>query len=75
MRKLKREESLLLGHPTGRINVFRDANEYADQNGLIGFAVSSSNLSLAVPMEAMWPGVLSASEEAQRWHREKSIFR
>ena len=32
------------------------ANEYAAQNGLIGFAVSSSNLSLAVPMEAMWPG-------------------
>ena len=43
------------------------------QNGLIGFAVSSSNLSLAVPMEAMWPGVLSASEEAQRWHRENQF--
>ena len=51
----------------------QDANEYADQNGLIGFAVSSSNLSLAVPMEAMWPGVLSASEEAQRWHRENQF--
>ena len=49
------------------------ANEYAAQNGLIGFAVSSSNLSLAVPMEAMWPGVLSASEDAQRWHRENQI--
>jgi aryl-alcohol dehydrogenase-like predicted oxidoreductase len=49
------------------------ANDYAAQNGLIGFAVSSSNLSLAVPMEAMWPGVLSASEEAQRWHRENQF--
>ena len=49
------------------------ANEYAVQNGLIGFAVSSSNLSLAVPMEAMWPGVLSASDEAQRWHRENDF--
>lgn len=51
----------------------QEANEYADQNGLIGFAVSSSNLSLAVPMEAMWPGVLSASEKAQRWHRENQF--
>ena len=49
------------------------ANDYAAQNGLIGFAVSSSNLSLAVPMEAMWPGVLSASEEAQCWHRENQF--
>ena len=47
----------------------QEANEYAAQNGLIGFVVSSSNLSLAVPMESMWPGVLSASEEAQQWHR------
>ncbi|MDE0299486.1 MAG: aldo/keto reductase [Candidatus Poribacteria bacterium] len=51
----------------------QEANEYAAQNGLIGFAVSSSNLSLAVPMEAMWPGVLSASEEAQRWHRDNDF--
>ena len=51
----------------------QEANEYAVQNELIGFAVSSSNLSLAVPMEAMWPGVLSASDEAQRWHRENDF--
>ena len=51
----------------------QEANEYAAQNGLIGFAVSSSNLSLAVSMEAMWPGVLSASEEAQQWHRENQF--
>ena len=51
----------------------QEANEYAAQNGLIGFAVSSSNLSLAVPMEAMWPGVLSASDEAQHWHRENDF--
>ena len=24
-------------------------------------------------MEAMWPGVLSASEKAQRWHRENQF--
>ncbi len=68
---------------TGRILAFgasnwthlrvQEANEYAAQNGLIGFAVSSSNLSLAAPMEAMWPGVLSASEEAQDWHRENQF--
>jgi aryl-alcohol dehydrogenase-like predicted oxidoreductase len=51
----------------------QEANEYAAQNGLIGFAVSSSNLSLAVPMEAMWPGVLSVSDEAQHWHRENDF--
>ena len=68
---------------TGRILAFgasnwthlriQDANDYAAQNGLTGFAVSSSNLSLAIPMEAMWPGVLSASLEAQRWHLENQI--
>ncbi len=51
----------------------QEANEYAAKNGLIGFAVSSSNLSLAVPMEAMWPGVLSVSEEAQCWHLKNQI--
>ena len=68
---------------SGRIHAFgasnwthhriQEANEYAAQNGLIGFAVSSSNLSLAVPMDAMWHGVLSVTEEAQDWHRENQF--
>ncbi len=68
---------------SGRIHAFgasnwthlrmQEANEYAAQNGLIGFAVSSSNLSLAVPMDAMWHGVLSVTEEARRWHRENQF--
>ena len=46
------------------------ANDYAAEHGLHGFVASSSNLSLAVPIEAMWAGVLSVSQEAWHWHRE-----
>jgi aryl-alcohol dehydrogenase-like predicted oxidoreductase len=48
----------------------QQANEYASKRGLKGFAVSSNNLSLAVPMEPIWAGVVSVSKAAYDWHRE-----
>jgi aryl-alcohol dehydrogenase-like predicted oxidoreductase len=51
----------------------QQANDYAIEHGLKGFVASSSNLSLAVPMEPMWAGVLSVSQEAWNWHREKQF--
>ncbi|MCZ6678041.1 MAG: aldo/keto reductase [Candidatus Poribacteria bacterium] len=48
----------------------QEANEYAEKCGMKGFVVSSNNISLAVPMEPMWAGVVSVSEAAWRWHKE-----
>jgi aryl-alcohol dehydrogenase-like predicted oxidoreductase len=47
-----------------------EANEYARQNGLLGFAVSNPNLSLARPKEPMWAGCISADDEMRAWHTE-----
>ena len=44
------------------------ANDYAAEHGLVGFAASSPNLSLARPKEAMWPGCISAEDDARAWH-------
>ncbi|MBM7567687.1 aldo/keto reductase [Paenibacillus sacheonensis] len=46
----------------------QEANEYAASHGLTGFAFSSTNLSLAKPQEARWPGVVSADEATIAWH-------
>ena len=48
----------------------QEANEYAAKRGLKGFVVISNNLSLAVPMEPIWGGVVSVSKAAYDWHRE-----
>src|SRR5215213_2648612 len=42
-----------------------EANEYAEKHGLKGFGVSSPNLALAVPNEAMWVGCGSVSGEGE----------
>jgi aryl-alcohol dehydrogenase-like predicted oxidoreductase len=47
-----------------------EANEYADKYGLQGFAASSINLSLAKPLEPLWPGCISADEETCLWHKK-----
>jgi 1-deoxyxylulose-5-phosphate synthase len=44
------------------------ANAYAAEHGLIGFAASSPNLSLARPKEPMWAGCISASDADRAWH-------
>jgi len=46
-----------------------EANAYARAHGLVGFAASSPNLSLAVWNEPMWAGCISASDaESRAWY-------
>ena len=59
-----------IGASNWELERIQEANEYADKHGLKGFAVSSNNISLAVPMEPMWKGVVSVSEAAWEWHHE-----
>jgi 1-deoxyxylulose-5-phosphate synthase len=53
----------------------REANAYAEANGLLGFVVSSPNLSLATQNEEAWPGTVSVSDrpEELRWYKEEQF--
>jgi aryl-alcohol dehydrogenase-like predicted oxidoreductase len=53
----------------------REANAYAEANGLLGFVVSSPNLSLATQNEEAWPGTVSVSDrpEELRWYKEQQF--
>jgi aryl-alcohol dehydrogenase-like predicted oxidoreductase len=71
-------EALNDEHARGRIHAFggsnwshrriAEANAYASAHGLVGFAASSPNMSLARPNEPMWSGCVSLDEEARQWH-------
>jgi aryl-alcohol dehydrogenase-like predicted oxidoreductase len=50
-----------------------EANEYARQHGLVGFAAVSNNLSLAVPTGPYYRGLVSTDEAGQRWHAETGL--
>jgi aryl-alcohol dehydrogenase-like predicted oxidoreductase len=50
-----------------------EANDYAEKHGLQGFAVSSTNLSLAKAKEPMWAGCVSADEKTGRWHEARQL--
>ncbi len=45
-----------------------EANAYATQHGLHGFAVVSNNLSLAVPVAPFYPNLVSTDPAGERWH-------
>ncbi|HEY8600532.1 MAG TPA: aldo/keto reductase [Thermomicrobiales bacterium] len=53
------------------------ANEYARAHGLVPFAVSSPNFSLAEQFRPPWPGCISVSgpqgDAARAWYREQGI--
>lgn len=51
----------------------KEANAYAGAHGLVGFAFSSPNLSLAKANEPFWPGCVSADGETIRWHEETQL--
>ena len=51
----------------------QEANDYAGEHGLEGFVVSSANLSLAVPKEPLWKGVLSVGKNARDWHHDRGF--
>jgi predicted dehydrogenase/aryl-alcohol dehydrogenase-like predicted oxidoreductase len=71
-------------HRAGRIRAFGGsnwsiarltaANAYAQEHGLVGFAASSPNLSLAVWNEPMWPGCLSAADtDSRAWYKQQQL--
>ncbi len=81
-------EALNEHHAAGRIRAFggsnwshqriAEANEYAEAHGLVPFAVSSPNFSLAAQLEDPWGGgsvTLSGPEnaEARAWYRESRM--
>ncbi|MEW9700016.1 aldo/keto reductase [Paenibacillus sp. SI8] len=51
----------------------QEANDYAQQHGLIGFSFSSPNLSLAKVNEPFWAGCVSADERDLEWHEAKQL--
>lgn len=48
----------------------KEANAYAEANGLVGFTFNSPNLSLAKVNEVMWDGCVTADDEMIKWHEE-----
>lgn len=71
-------------HRAGRIRAFggsnwsperlAEANAYAASHGLVGFAASSPNFSLALWNEPMWSDCVSASEPSERhWYETHDI--
>jgi aryl-alcohol dehydrogenase-like predicted oxidoreductase len=74
-------------HKAGKIGPFggsnwsyeriREANEYAAAHGLVPFAASSPNLSLADMVNEPWPGCISIAgkqgETARAWYAEQNM--
>ncbi len=50
-----------------------EANRYAADHGLQGFAFSSPNFSLATAKEPFWPGCVVAEEATISWHRKTGL--
>src|SRR5262249_2528020 len=77
-------ETLNEHHKAGKIRAFggsnwsagrlREANEYAQARGLVPFAVSSPNFSLAEQVKEPWPGCVSISghkgEADRQWYTQ-----
>ena len=59
--------------PIGRSNGSADANQYAADHGLAGFAASSPGLSLPRPVAMQFPGTLFADDDTRRWHAETRL--
>lgn len=51
----------------------KEANDYAASSGLVGFAFSSPNLSLAKANEPFWAGCVSADRQTLDWHAESRL--
>jgi aryl-alcohol dehydrogenase-like predicted oxidoreductase len=57
-----------LGVSNWTIGRLDEANRYATEHGLIGFACNSPNLSLAVPNEPRWAECVTAGPTDMAWH-------
>ena len=61
------------GASNWRFERIAEANHYAAQHGLVGFAISSPSLSLAWPKKMLFPGTLFADEATREWHRTQQF--
>ncbi len=61
------------GGSNWRVERIAAANAYAAERGLIGFVVSSPNMSLARPKEPMWAGCHSATDADRAWHTQTQL--
>ena len=68
-REIERGTVRAIGASNWSYNRVEEANTYAREHGLKGFAVVSNNLSLARPLEAFYPGLVSTDREGEKWHR------
>ena len=50
-----------------------EANAYAAEHGLQGFAASSPNLALARPKEPMWAGCITTLDDDRAWYKETRL--
>jgi aryl-alcohol dehydrogenase-like predicted oxidoreductase len=56
-----------------RVDRINEANHFALQHGLNGIAISSPNLSLAIPNKMQFPGTLFADEPTRQWHQKNQF--
>lgn len=59
-----------IGGSNWTVERLQEANEYAEENGLVGFTFNSPNLSLAKAQEPYWAGCISADESYCNWHKD-----
>lgn len=64
---------LSLGASNWTVSRIREANAYAEKNGMKGFASSSPNLGLAKPIEPRWAGCVSTYAEDEAWHEQSQL--
>lgn len=55
------------------IERLEEANEYAEKHGLVGFAFSSPNLSLAKAQEPYWSDCISVDDTILSWHERTML--
>ena len=61
------------GASNWRVKRVAEANQYATDQGLNGFVISSPSLSLAQPRKMLFPGTLFADELTRQWHRAQQF--
>ncbi len=67
-REMKAGRISAFGASNWTVERVEEANRWAGKGGLAGFSLISNNLSLAEPMDQIWPGCLSADRAEREWH-------
>lgn len=70
---IERERIRAIGASNWTYARVMQANEYTAAHGMRGFTAVSNNLSLAVPAEPFYPGLVSTDRAGERWHAETGI--